>query len=116
MMRQGGIEVIREIEKLVMGQKGSKLRVMTGARGDYVEMGGGDHSGSFIRSVQVLISVVVTFEYDERDGVGWIKIKDDNVGRLVNKVPGLMEELAKLEDCGSRGKTRSYLGNDGHRA
>ena len=98
MRRVGAIEVVHEIEELLKANKGTRVRRGTGNRGDYAAMGESGPSKKRVISYNVPVALVVTVEIDERTQQGGIRIKDDNLGRLCNKVPGLMEALSKLAE------------------
>lgn len=100
MRRQGSLYRIEEIEKLLLLQGHGKLKVTSGKRGDYAQMGISGPSSKFVKVLVVHVPIGITFEHDERNGEGRIIIKDDNVGRLCTKVPGLLERLAELTDLG----------------
>lgn len=100
MRRQGSLYKIQAIEKLLLEQRHGKLKVTSGKRGDYAGMGITQASQKFVKVLVVHVPIGITFEHDERNGEGCIIMKDDNVGRLCTKVPGLMERLAELKDLG----------------
>ena len=98
MRRVGDIDKVKAIEKLLRGFKGTQVRNKSGNRGDYRGMGSDEPSGKNIVSLSVPVQLVVTLEYDERSSEGAIRIKDDNLGRILTRVPGLMEALGELKE------------------
>lgn len=98
MRRVGDIDKVRAIEKLLRGFKGTQVRGTSGNRGDYRGMGADEPSGKNIVSLSIPVQLVATLEYDERSGEGAIRIKDDNLGRICTRIPGLMEALGELKE------------------
>ena len=98
MRRVGNIDKVKAIEKLLRGFRGTQVRNKSGNRGDYKGMGFDEPSGKNIVSLSISVQLVATLEYDERSKEGAIRIKDDNLGRICTRVPGLMEALGELEE------------------
>ena len=98
MRRVGDIDKVKAIEQLLRGFKGTQVRNISGNRGDYREMGAEGPSKKNIVSFDIPVRLVATLEYDERSGQGAIRIKDDNLGRLCTRIPGLMEGLSELTE------------------
>jgi len=98
MRRVGDIDKVKAIEKLLRGFKGTQVRATSGNRGDYKAMGYDEPSVKNIVSLSIPVQLVATLEYDERSGDGAIRIKDDNLGRICTRVPGLMEALSELKE------------------
>ena len=98
MRRVGGIDKVKAIEKMLLGYKGTQIRTTSGNRGDYKKMGYDRPSGVKTVSLSIPVHLVATLEYDERTNEGAIRIKDDNLGRILTRVPTLMEALSELKE------------------
>lgn len=92
---------IQEIENMIRSSKnGIRVKVTSGKRGDYAGMGATTTSELFTRKLSVLTPRGIKLTYDNRSGEGIINIKDDDVGQICAKVPGLLGQLGMLKDIG----------------
>ncbi len=101
MKRAGTVEAVREVEDLLKTLKGTRVKNTTGNRGDYESLGVTDPSSVHTEQLTMAVFLQATFIYDERTGKAFVSIKDDNLGRLVSKCPGLMDKLGNMTVVGN---------------
>ncbi len=101
MKRAGTVKEIRDIEALLKSLPGTRVKNTTGNRGDYESLGVTDPSSVHIKQLTMAVFLQATLVYDERTGKGFVSIKDDNIGRLFTKCPGLMDKLGDMTVVGN---------------